>query len=280
MATLCALLMAFAGAQAPVAAGAPLTARADGPWTLVAGDDLARALGATTFAQDGALTLRLPTGVLTVFEGQPDALWQSARSSEPTSVWTALPVQVRDGRWFLPEDLLAVLRVAVEGDAVRLPDGSLRSLAFEREPTEAAATGQVVALGSAVEGLRLFAEGVAGEAAVSLLAVDLGLVGLAFPDQQAALDAVLRDLGDDKALLLIVTAVAEAAWQPAVFVTQDGRETLLSAPFAVQVLDGDPENVTPEAPVVAVAFLPPDVDVRRPLTLRWAGASGTWTLRR
>lgn len=261
-------------------AGGALAARADGPWTLVAGDDLARALGATASAEGGALTLRLPSGVLTVFEGQPDALWQAARSSAPMAVWSALPVQVRDGRWFLPEDLLAVLRVVVEDDALRLPDGSRRPLAFEREPAAAAATGQVVTLGPAVEGLRLFAEGVAGQAAVSLLAVDLGLVGLAFPAQQAALDAVLRELGDEKALLLIVTAVAEAAWQPAVFVTQDGRESLLSAPFTVQVLEGDPERVTPETPVIAVAFLPPDVDLRRPLTLRWAGSSGTWTLRR
>ncbi len=267
-------------AVAPVVVGAPLTARADGPWTLVAADDLARALGATTSAEDGAFTLRLPSGVLTVFADQPDALWQAAGAVEPTSTWSALPVPVRDGRWFLPEDLLDVLHVAVDGDAVQLPDGTWRPLAFERAPVAAAAAGQVVALGPAVEGLRLYAEGVAGQAAVSLLAVDLGLVGLAFPEQQAALDAVLRDLGDAKALLLVVTAVADAAWQPAVFVIQDGRETLLSAPFAVQVLDGDPERVTPAAPVVAVAFLPPDLDVRRPLTLRWAGASGTWTLRR
>jgi hypothetical protein len=32
--------------------------------------------------------------------------------------------------------------------------------------------------------------------------------------------------------------------------------------------------------VAAVAFLPLDLDLRRPLTLRWAGATGSWTLRR
>lgn len=273
-ACLVALALASGAAQAPVAA------IQDGPWLLLAADDVARALGATPSDDGRAFTLRVASGVLTVFRDEPDALWQAAGTTTAAPVSSALPVQVVDGRWFLPEDLVGVLGARVEAGTLRLPGGGVRALAIAREPPAPGATAEVVELGTAVEGLRLFATGAAGEAAVSLLAVDLGLVGLAFPAQQAALDLILRDLRDEKALLLVVTAVAPAAWQPAVYVVQDGRETLLSAPFSVQVLAGDPERVGPEAAVVAVAFLPPDLDVRRPLTLRWAGASGTWTLRR
>lgn len=287
VALLLALLVPVAGAQPegaatpPPVAGGPgaLDARRDGAWTLVAGDDLARALGAAWSDDGRAFTLRAPQGVLTAFAGEADALWQPA-GGEAQVVPAALPAQRVDGRWFLPEDLLGVLGARVDGATLRLPGGGARPLALPAPPATATDRAEVVALGPGVEALRLFAPSVDGEAAVSLLAVDLGLLALAFPEQRAALDGVLRELGDVKALFLTVTAVAEAAWQPAVYVVQDGRETLLSAPFSVQVLAGEPDRVTADAPVVAVAFLPVDVDLRRPLTLRWAGASGTWTLRR
>ncbi len=274
MALVCAAL-AWAAAQG----SAPVDARADGPWTLVAGDDLARALGAAWSDDGRAFTLRAATGVLTVFADEADALWQAIGTAGPTVVPAALPARRIDGRWFLPEDLLGVLGARVDGSSLRLPNGSTRELV---RPRTAAAEGasEVVLLGPGIEALRLFVDGVGGEASVSLLAVDLGLLALAFPEQQSALDAVLRDLRAEKALFLTVTAITEAAWQPAIYVVQDGRETLLTEPFSVQVLAGDPARVAPGAPVVAVAFLPADFDLRQPLTVRWAGVSGTWTLRR
>ena len=262
-----------------VTLGEPVAARAEGPWTLVAADDLARALGAPWSAEGDHLTLRCDTGVLVAFAGSPDAWWQASGAREATLVASALPVLRVEGRWFLPEDLVGVLGVRVEGSMLLLPDGRVRALAVERPP-ERGGLAEVVRLGPGVEGLRLYAASSAGAHTVSLLAVDLGLLGLAFPEQQASLDAVLRELHAERALFLVVTALAEAAWQPAIYVGQDGRETLLSAPWTVQVLEGDPDRVSPGAPVVAVAFLPLDLDLRRPLTLRWAGVSGSWTLRR
>jgi len=261
------------------AQGAPVAARAEGPWTLVAVDDLARALGAPWSVDAGGLTLRAADGVLVVFLDSPDAYWQPTGARESGLVSAAVPVVRIDDRWYLPEDLIGVLGVRVDGEALVLPDGQLRALALARPP-ERAGFAEVVALGPGVEGLRLFAAAASGPDAVSLLAVDLGLLGLAFPSQQAALDAVLRDLKAEKALFLVVTALADAAWQPAIYVLQDGRETLLTAPLTLQVLDGDPDRVSPDRPVAAVAFLPLDLDLRRPLTLRWAGVTGSWTLRR
>lgn len=268
-----------AWAQGGNGADGAIAARAEGPWTLLAVDDLARALGAPWSADGDHLTLRADAGVLVVFAGSPDGYWQPTGARDATPVSSALPVTRVDGRWYLPDDVLGVLDVRVDGDAVNLPDGRRRPLALVRPPL-VGGLAEVVALGPGVDALRMYAAGAGAAHEVSLLAVDLGLLGLAFPEQQSALDAVLRELRSEKALFLVVTSLAEAAWQPAIYVVQDGRETLLTAPLAVQVLEGEPERVAPGAPVAAVAFLPPDLDLRRPLTLRWAGVSGTWTLRR
>lgn len=272
----------LAGAQeAAGAAGnaGAIAARAEGPWTLLAIDDVARALGAPWSVDGDHLTLRADAGVLVVFAGSPDGYWQPNGAREAMAVASGLPVARIDGRWFVPDDLLGALGLRVDAGMLTLPGGARRALALERPP-EAGGLAEVVALGPGIEGLRLYAAAAEGPHDVSLLAVDLGLLGLAFPEQQAALDAVLRDLRSEKALFLVVTALSEASWQPAIYVVQDGRETLLSAPWTVQVLEGDPERVAPGAPVAAVAFLPLDLDLRRPLTLRWAGVSGSWTLRR
>lgn len=272
--------LAFLAPAWAVAQGAlGVDARSDGSWTLVAGDDLARALGAAWSDDGRAFTLRVATGVLTVFEDDVDALWQPVGGAAPIAVSAALPARRIEDRWFVPEDLLGVLGARVDGAVLHLPGGATRSLVRPRAAIADAAS-ELVLLGPGIEALRLFVDGAGGEASVSLLAVDLGLLALAFPEQQRALDAVLRDLSAEKVLFLTVTATGEAAWQPAIYVVQDGRETLLAEPFAVQVLAGDPERVAPGEPVVAVAFLPDHLDLRRPLTVRWAGASGTWTLRR
>ena len=277
----CAVVGGLALAQGDVGAdgAGAIGARAEGPWTLLAVDDLARALGAPWGADGDHLTLRSDAGVLVMFAGSPDGWWQPTGARESTTVSSALPIARIDGRWFLPDDVLGVLGVRVDADGVTLPDGRRRALALERPP-QLGGLAEVVALGPGVDALRLYAAGAGAAHEVSLLAVDLGLLGLAFPEQQTALDAVLRELRSEKALFLVVTALAEASWQPAIYVVQDGRETLLTAPLAVQVLEGDPDRVAPGAPVAAVAFLPPDLDLRRPLTLRWAGVAGTWTLRR
>ncbi|MFU8889676.1 MAG: hypothetical protein ACNA8N_13865 [Trueperaceae bacterium] len=271
--------LALAQGDAGQGGAGAIAARAEGPWTLLAVDDLARALGAPWSADGDHLTLRADAGVLVLFAGSPDGWWQPVDARDATPVSSALPVARVDGRWYLPDDVLGVLGVRVEGGGVTLPDGRRRPLAVERPPP-VGGLAEVVALGPGVDALRLYAAGAGAAHEVSLLAVDLGLLGLAFPEQQAALDAVLRELRSEKALFLVVTSLSEAAWQPAIYVVQDGRETLLSAPLTVQVLEGDPDRVAPGAPVAAVAFLPSDLDLRRPLTLRWAGVSGSLTLRR
>jgi hypothetical protein len=283
------LLVAVAVAATAVAQGAdlsrpladPVAVRLQGIWRLVAAADLARALGAHLDVTDGVLTLRARHGVLTAFAHAPDAVWHAAGAAAPDDIAAASPVTVVDGRWYLPEDMVGVLGVRVDGDTLALPDGQVRALVVlppdAAPPTSGA---EVVALAPGVQALRLYAESPSGPASVSLLVVDLGMLALAFPEQREALDAQVRALHAEKALFLVVTSLGPAAWEPALYVRQDDVEVLLRAPLAVQVLEGEPADLRPGAPVAAVAFLPSSFDLRRPLHVRWAGASGSLTLRR
>jgi hypothetical protein len=273
--------LALSASLAAVPAGDPIPARQEGVWRFLAVPELARALGAPFDIRDGVLTLRADGGVLTAFGGSPDALWQAAGSPAPVALAAGAPVLVEGGVWYLPEDLVETIGATVDATSVRLPDGRVRALVLPAPALlPAARSAELAPLGPGVEGLRLFADTAAGPQTVSLLAVDAGLLSLAFPEQREALDTHLRALHADKTLFLVVTSLAPAAWDPAIYVVQDGVEVLLRAPLSVQVLLGDPEAVTPEAPVAAVAFLPSSFDVRRPLVIRWAGASGSLTLRR
>jgi hypothetical protein len=274
------LLVAVAG-PAGAASEAAIAARQEGIWRYLAATDLARALGAPVESADGVLTLRSRFGVLTAFARSPDALWTGAGAVGALEFSAASPVLVVDGAWYLPEDMVGVLGVTVGDDVVTLPGGQVRRLAVSR-PRPLADTGssEVLELGPGVQALRLYAASPAGPDTVSLLAVDLGLLALAFPEQRVALDAQVRELHADKTLFLVVTSLAPAAWDPAIYVVQDGVEVLLRSPLAVQVLEGDPAALTPASPVAAVAFLPSSFDLRRPMQIRWAGASGSLTLRR
>lgn len=278
------LALALAAAATPARAQArvdALAVRLEGPFRFVAAADLALALGAPLVSTPEGLTLRAPGGVLTVFAGAPDAIWQERGASAPSEVAAfAPPLRVSDA-WYLPEDLVQVLGVRLEGDEALLPDGRRRPLAFPSPPSATlGGVSELLEVAPAVPALRLYAGSPAGAHAVSLLAVDLGMLALAFPDQQALLDARLRELAGEKALYLAVSSLGPSAWDPALYVRQDGLEVLLTAPLDLQVLAGDPSDVRPGKPVAAVAFLPAGFDLRRPITLRWAGASGTITLRR
>lgn len=268
---------------APLAAafGEPLEVRLQGPFRFVEASGLARAIGAPLVSGPEGLTLRAEQGVLTVFAGAPDAIWQPRGASAPVEVAAFAPPLRVDDEWYLPEDLLQVVGVTLLGDEALLPDGRRRGLRVPPPPAAPeGAAAEVLELAPAVPALRLYAASPAGEHAVSLLAVDLGMLALAFPEQQAALDANLREHVGTKALFLAVSSLGRSAWDPALYVRQDGVEVLLTAPLDVQVLDGDPADLRPGAPVAAVAFLPAGFDLRRPITIRWAGASGTLTLRR
>lgn len=190
----------------------------------------------------------------------------------------------------LPVDAAAV------GIAVRLvlPDG--RELTVELEdPSRPPATdaagassmGAAVApaargvawevsdIGPSVPALRFFA----GDA-VSLLLVDLDLAPLAFPEWTAVVDAAADEAGADHALLLLVTALEPASWQPSLRFTQDGRVLEARHPYRLRLHLGNAGSVAPGAPVAGVVLLPASFSLYRPLEVAWQGATGVITFRR
>lgn len=269
------VLLAVASAQEPL-----LSVRFEGPIRFVAVDDLARALGATLTTGPDGVTLRTEGGILTLFAGDPDALWQARGERAASELFASAP-PLRDGSvWYLPEDLLGVLGVHLMLDAAQLPDGRSWRLRVVATPALNDGATELLELAPAVPALRIYADVTPGDHAISLLAVDLGMLALAFPEQQAAFDAQLRTLAGEKALFLAVSSLVETSFEPVIAVRQGGVEVLLRPPLALQLLDGDPAAVGPGASVAAVAFLPQGFDLREPLTVRFRGVSGSITLRR
>lgn len=277
----CLALVLALGWSAVDAQAWDLEARAAGPFRFVAADDLARALGASYAAGPDVFTLRAADGVLTVFAGDPDALWQARGAPAPEEVAAFGPPRLEDDRWFLPEDLLGVLGVRLDGDAALLPDGRRWPLRLPAAPYAGrVGRAEVVELAPAVPALRMFADLEGAPSGISLLAVDLGMLALALPEQQAALDERVRGLSGERVLVVVVSAVAPSRWDGTLGVAQGTTEVPLAPPLEVQVLDGDLDDVRPGAPVTAAVFLPAGFDLRQPLTLTWWGVDGTITLRR
>ena len=269
------LAVAVALAQEPI-----VHVRERGPLRFVAAPDLARALGAPLVSGPAGLTLRADTGILTLFAGAPDALWQGRGAAAPLELASFAPPLLEDDVWYVPEDLLEVLGVRILADVALLPDGRSWPLRFAADAPLGDGSYEVLELAPAVPALRIYADVEPGDQALSLLAVDLGMLALAFPEQRAAFDAELRGLGGEKALFLAVSSLVPTAFEPVIAVRQGGVEVLLRPPLELQVLDGDPADVGPGSPVAAAAFIPAGFDLRQPLSVRFRGVSGSITLRR
>lgn len=259
-------LLAFAWAQA-------VTASREAGILYLAWSELAARLGYSTSGSEASLVVRTPGGILTVFAGSSEVLWSAPGQGE-AELSLAAPVVQREGRWWVPEDLLATLELTVSEGALTTRDGRRLPLETLAAAPSAAAETALVDLGNRVTGLAFYAPGAAGPDTLSLLVLDAGLLALVRPEAQAALDAAEARFGDAHLLYFVVTALAEAGWTPQFVLEQSSARLELNYPFAVSLFSGDPARVTPEAPVSGVIVLPPSVNLRAPLTLVWQGLSG------
>lgn len=232
-------------------------------------DDLARALGTRLTVAGDSVALRAREGILTLFEGSPDGLWQAAGAAEAGDVAARAPVLREGGRWYVPVDLLAAIGLELEGDVLRLPDGRGLAVARPADPPPAGERYEVLELAAGVPALRLYAPGEAGPRTVSALLVDLALLPLAVPEGRRELDALAAELGDERALYLVVTALAPSAWEAAFRFTQGDREVVARAPFRLRLLEGEAGRVGPGRPVAALILLPRSIDLRSPLRVAW-----------
>ena len=236
--------------------------------------EVARAAGYSSSESADGLSVRAPTGILTVFVGSPDVLWQSAQGGAGEGS-ASLSAPVAEG-WYAPPDAFAMLGIKVTEEGVSLPDG--RQLRVRvRTPTlpRQSKYSEVVSLGRGVSGLMLYAP-----TGTSLLLVDAGLLSLALPDERLALDGFLDEVEGYRPLYFVATSLAPTSWQAEVTFTQGGQSFSASEPSNLSVLEGDTGQLSPDAPVSGVILLPQWVSLREPLEVRWMGAAGSFQFRR
>ena len=242
--------------------------------------DVARALGYSVSGSPNSLTVRAQGGVLTVFADTPDIVWKTPSSAEDELSLPA-PVVRRDGVWYAPGELFTLFGVQLVGETLVLPDG--RRLGLEFPPELPAARGkdfETVSLGNQVDALALYASGSAGADTVSMLLVDVGLLGLAFPETRPYVDAFMSDLKSGRPLYFVVTAAGESPWETAVRFRQGGATFEALYPDGLGVLEGEAGSVGPEKPVSGVVLLPDAFNLREPVTVEWMDASATFRFRR
>lgn len=261
-----------------------VAARDVGGVLYVSVDDLASRLGYSLSGGESSLTLRAAAGVVVLFENSPDILFKpknSAEALERSDQSLAAPVLKTSEVWFAPAELLELLGFRVTAESVTAPGGRTFALTFPPPAvTQTTQRSELVDLGNGVTGLSFYLSGSAGPETVSVLVVDLGLLGLALPAEQRGLDAAAAKFKDAKPLYFVATTLAAASWQPLFTVTQGGRSAEVRYPFGVNVLAGNADTLTPDAPVSGLVLLPVWVNLRQPVTLSLAGATATVQFRR
>ncbi len=242
---------------------------------------LARALGDILAPGRGSLTWRAAAGTLTVFDGSPDALWQAAGAGSSASIALSAPALLRGGHWYLPSDALDTLGIVLDGSTLRLPDGGTLSLAVPESPVTAGdGRSEIDDLGHGVPALRMYAKSAAGGDDVAVELADLDLLPLIDPAQRQQIDGALERIGDDKPLLVLVSALTPSAWQATFTLEQGGRSLEIRYPYRMRMVQGSSSRVGPDSPAAAVLLLPSWFDLYRPIHVTWQGVRATVTFRR
>lgn len=268
--TLTAVAPSAVRAHAEVVAGV-LPAVAADPEPRVGAEALARVLGASLYAEDGVLVLRVDGRALTLFAGSTDVTLAGAAASQES---LSAPVLHDTDGWWLPLDAGAPLGlVRTDEHHVRGPDGRVWRLEVASPAvTAASARAEIVQAAPGVRGLQMFAPARSGqEDGVALWVSDLALAPLLVPGARAALDAALADAGSSRALLLIATALEDGSELQGPAVHGDSRQ-LLAPGERVETLAGSADAVGPDRPWIALAWLPAGVRLDLPLRVVWGGS--------
>ena len=244
---------------------------------------LARLLGDIAVQGNGSLTWRAAAGVLTMFDGSPDALLQRLHEPAAQDVSFSAPVVVDDHVWFAPADALTLLGLPVSDGAVMLSDGTRVQLDLPPATVRGGdGSSEVETLDHGLVALRFFAPSRTGSfsGGASLMLTDLSLLALVVPEQAAAIETASRSIGQDKGLLIVVTSLEDEPWESTLTFQQGDRRIEVRAPYRLKLITGGTDRVTPAAPVTAVALLPPSFSLYRPITVSWQGMSAGVTFRR
>jgi hypothetical protein len=274
---LAATVIGIGGWAAAQADGGVLTARAGDPQPWLRAADAAPVVGASLEEGEDLLALRTDATTLTVFLGSAEALLAGDGAGE---VALSAPVRRDDDGWWLPLDALAPFGVRRAGDVLVAPDGRRWTLDVAPPPEATLGDARARLLRSApgVRALEL-RDAVGADATKAVWIADLALVPLLRPELRPLIDDALREAGEARALLLVATARAGGTTFDGIEVSAGGAR--LVAPGARHdTLAGRADAVGPDAPWIAVVWLPPGTRLDLPLRIAWDGVVAEVVLRR
>lgn len=277
---LLALVIALAAAGTACSLAQEIPARRAAGGLVLEAEAAARLLGLVASGDGTSLTLRSAKGILTLFDGSPDVVWQPHDAVAASEGSLSAPVDGGEGGWWLPADAFGYFDLWVHDGVVEGADGLSVDLAIPPAASFQGREGELVDLGQGVPGLRLYAAGRGGAASLSLLLADAGLLGLAMPNERTRFDELVDQAGRDHALIMVLTSRVDESWSGAITFSQGAREVEARHPFRLRLLAGEPGRVGPESPAVGVVLLPEGFNLREPITVVWASARATITFRR
>ncbi len=280
--TLLALLAWGPGSAQPPAetAAGVLVALPGAPQPWVRAEELARVVGAEVVADGSVLVLRTERAVLTLFDGSVDGTVAGVRAGE-TSL--SVPPERRADGWWLPLDAGAPFGLIRTGPR-SLEDARGRAWRLDVRPP-ARTVGDdpratVLQPAPGVVAVEIVsAPGADGAADQAVWATDLALVPLLAPELRTVVDGALADAGASRALLIVGTSRTPGASLEGISL-MDGERELLAPGARHETLAGDADAVGPDAPWIAVVWLPTGTRLDLPLTIRWQGAAAEVTFRR
>lgn len=268
------LAATWAGAQPPSEATAGVLEALPGvpqPW--VRAGALARVVGAEVVAGDAVLVLRTGRVTLTLFDGSVDGTLAGERAGEAS---LSAPAERRPDGWWLPLDAGAPFGLVRTGPS-RVRDAGGRAWTLIVRPpartTSDDPRATVLRPARGVVAVEIVSEpGEDGASDQAVWATDLALVPLLAPELRTVVDGALADAGAARALLIVGTSRTPGASLEGIALSVAGRE-LLATGARHETLAGSAASVGPDAPWIAVAWLPTGARLDLPLTIHWQGAA-------
>ncbi len=246
-------------------------------------NDLARGLDTAATRIGNSVTVRTGFGMITVWAGERDWLWLPAGETEPRELRLSVPVTDAGGELWAPRELLEEIGASISGVVLVLPDRTRLLLSGETPgvpaplpalpPPSATARSQIIDLANGVKALHL----TAGEQ--SVLLVDLGLLGLAYPGLRSDLDEFNAGLDGQRPLYFVLSASEPAEADLSFGIRQSGVNSRLDPTGGVVIVQGD-AAVAPGSPVSGVLLLPAATNLRGTVQVEWQQLTADMIFRR
>lgn len=247
-------------------------------------NDLARGLNTAATRIGNSVVVRTDFGILTLWTGEREYLWLPAGEQEPAQRRLSAPVTEAGGELWAPLDLLHDLGASISGVVLVLPDRTRLVLAGEaaqepvpvlgERPAAAAGDSQVIELANGVLALRMTAGG------QSLLLVDLGLLGLAYPERRSDFDSFNAGLEGQRPLYFVLSASEPGLADLSFLIRQPGVNSRLDPADGVVIVQGEPSALGPGSSLSGVLLLPAATNLRGNLQVQWQQVTADMIFRR